>query len=208
MRDTLLAKQRLLLPGRCGCPKPCRGWSCDSSVFVDEVLRAPAPHRQPCQQREEPVEDATHEVPGRSAKPLVSAHDRIMGIHRDARRLMKPSATPTLGFCPAGTENSRSVCRASWRATGSGYTNAEFDCTARSGRPGSCWATVLPSSQRQVVWVVGQPRCSSGSVRSPTEAPSMVASGAPGCPSPPDCWLSQGLVSSVARMCVRWHSNM
>ena len=34
-----------------------------------------------CQQREEPVKDATHEVPGWSAKPLVSAHDRIMGTH-------------------------------------------------------------------------------------------------------------------------------
>ena len=34
------------------------------------------------QQREEPVKDATHEVPGWSAKPLVSAHDRIMGAHR------------------------------------------------------------------------------------------------------------------------------
>ena len=29
----------------CGCPKPCRGWSGGSSVFVDEVLRAPATHR-------------------------------------------------------------------------------------------------------------------------------------------------------------------
>ena len=28
-----------------GCPKPCRGWSGSSSVFVDEVLRAPATHR-------------------------------------------------------------------------------------------------------------------------------------------------------------------
>ena len=34
------------------------------------------------QQREEPVKDATHEVPGWSAKPLVSAHNRIMGTHR------------------------------------------------------------------------------------------------------------------------------
>ena len=24
----------------CGCPKPCRGWSCGSSVFVDEVSAA------------------------------------------------------------------------------------------------------------------------------------------------------------------------
>ena len=70
------------LKALCGCPKPCRGWSGSSSVFVDEVLRAPATHRKPCQQREEPVKDATHEVPGWSAKPLVSAHDRIMGTHR------------------------------------------------------------------------------------------------------------------------------
>ena len=32
-----------------------------------EVLRAAATHRQPCQQREEPVKDATHEAPGWSA---------------------------------------------------------------------------------------------------------------------------------------------
>ena len=69
-------------PNPVGARKPCRGWSGSSSVFVDEVLRAPATHRKPCQQREEPVKDATHEVPGWSAKPLVSAHDRIMGTHK------------------------------------------------------------------------------------------------------------------------------
>ena len=47
--------------------KPCRGWSGGSSVIVDDALRAPATHRQPCQQLEEPVKDATHEVRGRSA---------------------------------------------------------------------------------------------------------------------------------------------
>ena len=73
-----------------GCPEPCRGWSGGFPVFVDESAAASATHRQPCRQREEPVKDATHEVPGWSAKLLVSAHDRIVGTHthNDARNTL------------------------------------------------------------------------------------------------------------------------
>ena len=77
------AQQRPVLVGE--------GWSvvlsvqdCDLVAQHDdlEVLRASQAHSQPCQQREEPVQNATHEAPGWSAKPLVSAHDRIVGTHR------------------------------------------------------------------------------------------------------------------------------
>ena len=47
-----------------GCPKPCRGWSCRSSVFVDESA-------------------AGCRSDNRLASLQVNAHDRVVGTHRD-----------------------------------------------------------------------------------------------------------------------------
>ena len=62
------AEQGPVLAGE-GRPVVLSVQDCDLVAQHDDlkVLRASQAHSQPCQQREEPVKDATHEVPGWSA---------------------------------------------------------------------------------------------------------------------------------------------
>ena len=118
---------------------------------------------QPCQQLEEPVEDATHGVKGWSASPLVSALDRICGTHRHGPqpfRVVDPPPPPQHGPRRPPTDVHPRQC--SRRVVA--QSHQPDDCreqpvlTRLQGRSGSSGILIVGAPERSVApipWVLG-----------------------------------------------------